>query len=64
MLTGEPLPTEETVGDKLTGGTVNGRGSFVMRAERIGSDTPLGQIVSMVAGAQRSRSPIQGLADM
>ena len=63
MLTGEPLPVEKAVGDKVTGGTVNGQGSFVMRAERIGSDTLLGQIVNMVAEAQRSRAPIQGLAD-
>ena len=63
MITGEPLPVEKTVGDKVTGGTVNGPGSFVMRAERIGSDTLLGQIVKMVAEAQRSRAPIQGLAD-
>jgi len=63
MLTGEPLPVEKTVGDKVTGGTVNGAGSFVMRAERVGSDTLLGQIVNMVAEAQRSRAPIQGLAD-
>jgi Cu+-exporting ATPase len=63
MITGEPLPVEKAVGDKVTGGTVNGAGSFVMRAERIGSDTLLGQIVNMVAEAQRSRAPIQGLAD-
>jgi P-type Cu+ transporter len=63
MLTGEPLPVEKTVGDKVAGGTVNGPGSFVMRAERVGSDTLLGQIVNMVAEAQRSRAPIQGLAD-
>jgi Cu+-exporting ATPase len=63
MITGEPLPVEKTVGDKVTGGTVNGTGSFVMRAERVGSDTLLGQIVNMVADAQRSRAPIQGLAD-
>jgi Cu+-exporting ATPase len=63
MLTGEPLPVEKTVGDKVAGGTVNGTGSFVMRAERVGSDTLLGQIVNMVAEAQRSRAPIQGLAD-
>jgi P-type Cu+ transporter len=63
MITGEPLPVEKNVGDKVTGGTVNGPGSFVMRAERIGSDTLLGQIVSMVGEAQRSRAPIQGLAD-
>jgi Cu+-exporting ATPase len=63
MITGEPFPVEKTVGDKVTGGTVNGSGSFVMRAERVGSDTLLGQIVNMVAEAQRSRAPIQGLAD-
>ena len=63
MVTGEPLPVEKGVGDKVTGGTVNGSGSFVMRAERIGNDTLLGQIVNMVAEAQRSRAPIQGLAD-
>jgi Cu+-exporting ATPase len=63
MVTGEPLPVQKTVGDKVTGGTVNGTGSFVMRAERVGNDTLLGQIVNMVAEAQRSRAPIQGLAD-
>jgi len=63
MITGEPIPVEKAVGDKVTGGTVNGTGSFVMRAERVGSDTLLGQIVNMVAAAQRSRAPIQGLAD-
>ncbi len=63
MITGEPLPVEKSVGDKVTGGTVNGPGSFVMLAERVGSDTLLGQIVNMVAEAQRSRAPIQGLAD-
>jgi Cu+-exporting ATPase len=63
MITGEPLPVEKVVGDKVTGGTVNGTGSFVMRAKRVGSDTLLGQIVKMVADAQRSRAPIQGLAD-
>jgi len=63
MITGEPLPVEKAVGDKVTGGTVNGPGSFVMRAERIGADTLLGQIVTMVAEAQRSRAPIQGLVD-
>jgi P-type Cu+ transporter len=63
MITGEPLPVEKAIGDKVMGGTVNGSGSFVMRAERIGSDTLLGQIVNMVAEAQRSRAPIQGLAD-
>ncbi len=63
MITGEPLPVEKAVGDKVTGGTVNGTGSFVMKAERVGNDTLLGQIVTMVAEAQRSRAPIQGLAD-
>lgn len=63
MITGEPLPVEKTIGDTVTGGTVNGTGSFVMRADRVGSDTLLGQIVNMVAEAQRSRAPIQGLAD-
>lgn len=63
MITGEPLPVEKAVKDKVTGGTVNGSGSFVMRAERVGNDTLLGQIVNMVAEAQRSRAPIQGLAD-
>jgi len=63
MITGEPLPVEKTIGDKVTGGTVNGPGSFVMRAERVGSDTLLGQIVNMVVEAQRRRAPIQGLAD-
>jgi Cu+-exporting ATPase len=63
MVTGEPFPVEKKTGDKVTGGTVNGPGSFVMRAERIGSDTLLGQIIAMVSEAQRSRAPIQGLAD-
>ena len=63
MITGEPLPVEKNIGDKVTGGTVNGTGSFVMRAERVGNDTLLGQIVNMVAEAQRSRAPIQGSAD-
>jgi Cu+-exporting ATPase len=63
MVTGEPLPVEKSIGDKVTGGTVNGTGSFVMRADRIGNDTLLGQIVNMVAEAQRSRAPVQGLAD-
>jgi heavy metal translocating P-type ATPase len=63
MITGEPLPVEKELGGKVTAGTVNGPGSFVMRAERVGSDTLLGQIVNIVAEAQRSRAPIQGLAD-
>jgi P-type Cu+ transporter len=63
MITGEPVPVEKSVGDQVTGGTLNGTGSFVMRAERIGSDTLLGQIVNMVAEAQRSRASVQRLAD-
>jgi len=63
MITGEPLPVEKNVGDKVTGGTVNGTGGFVMRAEKVGSDTLLARIVNMVAEAQRSRAPIQGVAD-
>ncbi len=63
MLTGESMPVEKGVGDPVTGGTLNGTGSFVLRAERVGDDTMLGQIVAMVAQAQRSRAPIQGLAD-
>jgi len=64
MITGEPLPAEKNPGDKVTGATVNTTGSFVMRAERVGSDTLLAQIVAMVAEAQRSRAPIQKLVDI
>jgi Cu+-exporting ATPase len=63
MVTGEPIPVEKGLGDKVTGGTVNGSGSFVMRAEGVGDDTLLGRIVKIVSEAQRSRAPIQGLAD-
>jgi len=63
MITGEPVPAEKNPGDKVTGATVNTTGSFVMRAERVGSDTLLAQIVAMVAEAQRSRAPIQKLVD-
>ena len=63
MITGEPIPVEKGVDDKVTGGTINGSGSFVMRAEGIGDDTLLGRILKMVQEAQRSRAPIQGLAD-
>ncbi len=63
MVTGEPVPVQKTVGDRLIGATVNGTGSLVMRAERVGSDTLLAQIVRMVSEAQRSRAPIQRLAD-
>jgi Cu+-exporting ATPase len=64
MVSGEPVPVEKSVGNGLTGGTVNGSGSLVMRAERVGSDTLLARIVQMVAEAQRSRAPIQRLADV
>lgn len=63
MITGEPLPVEKTEGNALTGGTLNRQGSLIMRAERIGSETTLARIVELVAKAQRSRAPIQGLAD-
>ena len=63
MITGEPLPVEKNSGDKVTGGTLNTTGSFLMRAEHVGSDTVLARIVQMVADAQRSRAPIQALAD-
>ncbi|MEQ1759407.1 MAG: copper-translocating P-type ATPase [Vicinamibacterales bacterium] len=64
MVTGESIPVEKHGGDKVIGATVNGTGSLVMRAERVGSDTLLAQIVAMVAQAQRSRAPIQKLADI
>jgi Cu+-exporting ATPase len=64
MVTGEPVPVEKTKGDKVTGATVNGTGSFVMLAERVGSETLLAQIVRMVSEAQRTRAPIQRLADV
>jgi Cu+-exporting ATPase len=63
MVTGEPLPVEKTAGSQVTGGTVNATGSFRMRAERVGSETLLSQIVQMVSAAQRTRAPIQRLAD-
>ncbi len=63
MVTGEPVPVEKGPGDRLVGATVNGTGALVMRAERVGRDTLLARIVSMVAEAQRSRAPIQRLAD-
>jgi len=63
MISGEPVPVEKIAGDRLTGATVNGTGSLLMRAERVGKDTMLSQIVRMVAAAQRSRAPIQKLAD-
>jgi Cu+-exporting ATPase len=64
MVTGEPIPVEKGPGDRLIGGTVNGTGGLVMRAERVGSETMLAQIVKMVAEAQRTRAPIQRLADV
>jgi len=64
MVTGEPIPVHKQPGDKVIGATVNGTGSLVMRAERVGADTLLSQIVNMVAEAQRSRAPIQKLADL
>ena len=63
MVTGEPIPVEKTADAAVTGGTVNGTGTFIMSAERVGSDTLLAQIVRMVSEAQRSRAPIQRLAD-
>ena len=63
MITGEPIPVEKKSGARLIGATVNGNGSLVMRAERVGAETVLAQIVQMVAAAQRSRAPIQKLAD-
>jgi Cu+-exporting ATPase len=63
MVTGEPVPVEKTPGEKVVGGTMNGTGALVMRAEHVGSDTLLAQIVKMVSEAQRSRAPIQRLAD-
>jgi Cu+-exporting ATPase len=63
LMTGEPIPVEKAEGSRVTGGTVNGTGTFVMRAERVGSETLLAQIVRMVSEAQRSRAPVQKLAD-
>jgi Cu+-exporting ATPase len=64
MISGEPIPVEKTAGARVTGATVNGTGTLVMRAERVGSETLLAQIVKMVGEAQRSRAPIQRLADV
>jgi len=64
MVTGEPIPVEKTSGEKLIGATINGTGSLLMRAEKVGADTLLAQIVQMVAEAQRSRAPIQKLVDI
>ncbi|WP_108663639.1 heavy metal translocating P-type ATPase [Acuticoccus kandeliae] len=63
MITGEPVPVEKVEGDRVTGGTINKNGTIAIRATAVGSDTVLAQIVDMVAGARRSRAPIQGLAD-
>ena len=63
MITGESVPVEKTAGEKVTGATINGTGTLLMRADRVGRDTMLSQIVRMVAAAQRSRAPIQKLAD-
>ncbi len=64
MVTGEPIPVEKKPGDRLIGATINGTGGFIMRAERVGSDTLLARIVRMVSEAQRSRAPIQRLVDV
>ena len=64
MVTGEPVPVEKSPGDRLIGATINGTGSLLMRAERVGADTLLAQIVQMVAEAQRSRAPVQRLVDV
>jgi Cu+-exporting ATPase len=64
MVTGESLPAAKATGSKLIGGTVNGTGALVMRAEKVGADTMLARIVAMVSEAQRSRAPIQRLADI
>jgi P-type Cu+ transporter len=64
MLTGEPVPVQKQAGERVTGATINGQGSLVIRAERIGSDTLLARIVHMVAEAQRTKAPVQRLADL
>ena len=64
MITGEPVPVEKNVGDRVTGATINGTGGLVVKADRVGSDTLLAQIVKMVGEAQRSRAPIQRMADV
>jgi Cu+-exporting ATPase len=64
MITGEPVPVQKKLGDRVTGATINGKGSLVIRAERVGSDTLLARIVHMVAQAQRTRAPVQRLADL
>jgi P-type Cu+ transporter len=64
MLTGEPVPVQKTPGERVTGATINGQGSLIIRAERVGSDTLLARIVHMVAQAQRTKAPVQRLADL
>ena len=64
MVTGEPIPVEKAAGSRVTGGTINGAGAFVMKVDRVGTDTLLARIVKMVSDAQRSRAPIQRLADV
>jgi P-type Cu+ transporter len=64
MISGEPIPVHKQAGDKLIGATVNGTGSLIMEAQKVGAETLLSQIVKMVAEAQRSRAPIQKLADI
>jgi Cu+-exporting ATPase len=63
MLTGEPVPVDKSVGDHLVGATINGNGALIMRADKVGGETMLAQIIKLVGEAQRSRAPIQGLAD-
>ncbi len=63
MISGEPIPVQKTVGNRVVGATINGTGGFIMRAEKVGADTLLSRIVTMVADAQRSRAPIQKLSD-
>ena len=63
MITGEPLPVNKKTGDNVSSGTINGNQTFLMKAEKVGSDTLLSQIINMVNDASRSRAPIQKLAD-
>src|SRR5207244_12908494 len=64
IISGEPIPVQKAPGDRVIGGTINTTGGFIMRAERVGRDTLLSQVVAMVSQAQRSRAPIQRLADV
>src|SRR5690606_22032796 len=63
MISGEPIPVDKAQGDRVTSGTINGNQSFLMQAEKVGSDTLLSQIIRMVNSASRSKAPIQNLAD-